>query len=304
MLKGPEASPATYWAIASVLQEAGLPAGCLNTIIHRREDAAEIASSMIAHPYVKKINFTGSTTVGAAIASLAGKYLKPTVMELGGKAPSIICEDADINKAAIECVKGAFIHAGQICMSTERIIVHESILSEFRTALKGAIDRLSSIIGVPQLISAQQVEKNKGLISDALEKGAKALHSHTQHTEESTTLMAPVIIEGVKPGMDLYYTESFGPTVSLIAVSSDEEALRIANDTEYGLSASIFTRDLRKALRMARKIETGAVHINSMTIHDEAALPHGGVKSSGFGRFNGVRGLEEWIWTRVVTYDE
>ncbi|KAJ5982630.1 NAD-dependent aldehyde dehydrogenase [Penicillium sp. IBT 35674x] len=159
-------------------------------------------------------------------------------------------------------------------------------------------------MGVPQLISAQQVEKNKGLVSDALAKGAKALHGHTQYTEESTTLMAPVIIEGVKPGMDLYYTESFGPTASLIAVSSDEEALRIANDTEYGLSASIFTRDLRKALRMARKIETGAVHINSMTIHDEAALPHGGVKSSGFGRFNGLRGLDEWIWTRVVTYDE
>jgi acyl-CoA reductase-like NAD-dependent aldehyde dehydrogenase len=286
------------------MHEAGLPAGCLNTIIHRREDAVEIASTMIAHPYVKKINFTGSTTVGAALASLAGKYLKPTLMELGGKAPSIICEDADINKAAIECAKGAFIHAGQICMSTERIIVHENILSEFRTALKGAMDKVSSLMGVPQLINAQSVEKNEGYISDAVAKGAKALYSDAKPTEELKTRMAPVIIEGVKPGMNLYHTESFGPTVSLIAVSSDEEALRVANDTAYGLSASIFSRDLRKALRMSRKIETGAVHINSMTIHDEAALPHGGVKDSGFGRFNGLRGLEEWVWTRVVTYDE
>jgi acyl-CoA reductase-like NAD-dependent aldehyde dehydrogenase len=114
VLKGPEAAPATYWALAAVLHNAGLPAGCLNTIIHRPADAAKITTALIAHPAVKKINFTGSTAVGSIIASQAGKYLKPTVMELGGKAPAIVCEDADVQNAALQCALGAFLHAGQV----------------------------------------------------------------------------------------------------------------------------------------------------------------------------------------------
>ena len=132
VLKGAEASPGCYWAIASALHEAGLPAGCLNTIIHRPQDASEITSSLIANPAIKKINFTGSTNVGSIIASLAGKYLKPTVMELGGKAPTIVCEDADLQQAALGCALGAFLHAGQICMATERVLVNAKIADQFK----------------------------------------------------------------------------------------------------------------------------------------------------------------------------
>ena len=306
ILKGPEAAPATYWALASILHAAGLPAGCLNTIYHRPADAAKVTQTLITHPAIKKINFTGSTAVGSIIASLAGKNLKPTVMELGGKAPSIVCEDANIQTAALQCALGAFLHAGQICMATERILVNSKIADEFRTALKGTVEQVfgEQGMGVPQLVTSAPVEKNKKLLEDALSKGAKTVYGDASHNEESKTRMRPVIIENVKPGMDIYYTESFGPTVSLIIVNSDEEAIEIANDTEYGLSSAVFTEDLRIGLKIAKQIESGAVHINSMTVHDEAALPHGGVKRSGFGRFNGLPGLDEWVRSKVITWKD
>lgn len=267
-----------------------------------------MTSAIISHPAIKKINFTGSTAVGSIIASMAGKYLKPTVMELGGKAPSIVCEDANIQTAALQCTLGAFLHAGQICMSTERILVNAKIANDFRAALKATMEQVFSEgpqgFGVPQLVTSAPVEKNKRLLADALSKGANTLYGDASHNESSTTRMRPVIIENVKPGMDIYHTESFGPTVSLYVVDSDDEAIRIANDTDYGLSSAVFTEDLRRGLNIARQIESGAVHINSMTVHDEPALPHGGVKKSGFGRFNGLPGLEEWTRSKVITWKD
>lgn len=306
ILKGPEAAPATYWALASILHEAGLPAGCLNTIYHRPADAAKVTNTLISHPAVRKINFTGSSAVGSIVASIAGKNLKPTVMELGGKAPSIVCEDANVETAALQCVLGSFLHAGQICMATERILVNAKIVDQFRSALKATMDKIFSDqgMGVPQLVTAAPVEKNKKLLADALSKGATAIYGDPDHDESSKTKMRPVVIENVKPDMDIYHTESFGPTVSLIVVNSDEEAIAIANDTEYGLTSAVFTEDLRRGLRIAREIESGAVHINSMSIHDEAALAHGGVKKSGFGRFNSLQGLDEWVQTKVVTWKD
>ncbi|OAP58865.1 hypothetical protein AYL99_06162 [Fonsecaea erecta] len=303
ILKGPEAAPATYWAIASILHAAGLPAGCLNTIYHRPADAAKVTSALISHRAIKKINFTGSTAVGAIIASQAGKYLKPTVMELGGKAPSIVCEDANIATAALQCALGAFLHAGQICMATERIIVHEKVADKFREALRQTMDQVFAA-DVPQLVTAAPVAKNKKLLADALSKGATTVYGDAAHDEPSATRMRPVVIENVNATMDIYHTESFGPTVSLYVVADDEAALRLANDTDYGLASAVFTEDLRRGLRLARAIESGAVHINSMSIHDEPALPHGGVKRSGFGRFNGVPGLEEWVRTKVITWKD
>ncbi len=307
MLKGPEAAPATYWALASIFHNAGLPAGCLNTIYHRPgPDAAKVTSALISHPAIKKINFTGSTAVGSIVASQAGKLLKPCVMELGGKAPSIVCEDANIQTAALKCALGAFLHAGQICMATERIMVNAKIADEFKAALKGTMDQVfgEQGMGVPQLVTAAPVEKNKKLLADAVSKGAKPVYGDPDHHEPSKTKMRPVIIEGVQPHMDIYHTESFGPTVSLYVVDSDEDAIAIANDTDYGLSSAVFTEDLRRGLKIARQIESGAVHINNMTVHDEAALPHGGVKKSGFGRFNGLPGLDEWVRTKVITWKD
>jgi acyl-CoA reductase-like NAD-dependent aldehyde dehydrogenase len=289
-----------------VLNSAGLPAGTLNTIIHRPADASKITTALIANPAIKKINFTGSTTVGSIIASLAGKHLKPTVMELGGKAPSIVCEDADINNAAMQCALGAFLHAGQICMSTERIIVHRNIVEKFKPALKSTLDNLFSdnAMGVPQLVTAAPVEKNKKLLADAVSKGAGVVYGDPNANEESKTKMRPVVVENIKENMDIYHTESFGPTVALYTVDSDEEAIKLANDTDYGLASAVFTEDLRRGLKIARQIETGAVHINSMSVHDEAPLPHGGAKKSGFGRFNGVMGLEEWSRTKIITWKD
>lgn len=236
---------------------------------------------------------------------MAGKHLKPTVLELGGKAPAIIAEDADVQNAAAQCALGAFLHAGQICMSTERILVNAKVAKQFREGLKFAMDNIFSEKdqrASAQLISALPVEKNKKLLQDAISKGATVLYGDANHIEPSKTKMRPVIIENVKPNMDIYQTESFGPTVSVIVVNSDEEAVAIANDTDYGLNAAVFTEDLRRGLRIAKQIEFGAVHINSMTVHDESALPHGGFKKSGFGRFNGLEGLQEWVHTKTITW--
>lgn len=302
MLKAPEFSPRCTWAIASVLAEAGLPAGVLNVIAHQTSDAKAVTEALIENPLVKKVNFTGSTAIGRVYGSLCGKNLKPVLLELGGKAPAIIWHDADLKAAAHACALGSFLHAGQICMSTERVIVHKSISSPFAEEFKSAVETIfSSKEDAPVLINAAAVKKNKNLVTDATSKGAKILAGNINASESSDTRLRPIIISGVKPSMDLWYTESFGPTVSFIEVETEEEALKIANDTEYGLTSAVFTNDLRTGLRFAKGIESGAVHINGMSVHDETALPHGGVKASGYGRF-GSTGMQEWLRTKTVTF--
>lgn len=287
-----------------VFREAGLPKGVLNLIVHEPSDAATVTSSLIANPQVKKINFTGSTAVGRIIAKQAGEHLKPVVLELGGKAPAIVWEDADLDLAAQQCVLGSFIHSGQVCMSTERILVHKAIKDTFRHKLAAAVAAMFPTDGeAPILINSVAAQRNKELVANATERGATILHGDVNAREISNTRLRPIIIDKVTPDMNIYKTESFGPTVSVMDIESEEEAIRIANDTEYGLAAAVFTQDLRRGLRFAQEIETGAVHINSMTVHDEAGLPHGGAKSSGYGRFNASMGLEEWTRTKTITFD-
>lgn len=225
-----------------------------------------MTNALIEAPAVKKITFTGSTAVGSIIAAAAGKALKPVVMELGGKASAIVCADADLQLAATQCALGAFAHSGQICMSTERILVHECVRAEFEEELGKALDTLAQgSEDSPVLIAAAGVEKNRKLIGEALKGGAHVVHGDVDLKEISETRMRPIVVGGVTEKMDLYHQESFGPSVSLIAVESEEEAIRIANDTEYGLSGAVFTRDLAKGLSIAKQIESGAVHINSMS---------------------------------------
>ncbi|KAE8450712.1 hypothetical protein EG329_006057 [Mollisiaceae sp. DMI_Dod_QoI] len=302
ILKAPEFSPVCSMGIVQALHDAGLPDGVLNLIAHRPEDAAQVTKYLIESPVIKKVNFTGSTAVGKIIAELAGRNLKPVLLELGGKAPAIVWEDADLELAANECVVGAFLHAGQICMSTEKVIVHENVIEKFEEEFKKAVKNFAPEGGeAPVLINPVGVQKNQKLLKDAVGKGAEIFHG--DHEAGKGAQMMPVIVKGVKKEMDLYYTESFGPTVSMMVVKTEEEALDLANDTEYGLSAAIFTKDLGRALRMAREIESGAVHINGMTVHDETALPHGGMKASGYGRF-GASGLDEWVRTKTVTFKD
>lgn len=302
VFKASELSPRSLGVVGTVFREAGLPDGVLNVIQHAPEDAAAVTKALIEHPAVKKINFTGSTAVGRIIAELAGKNLKPVLLELGGKAPAIILNDADIPLAARACAMGAFLHSGQICMSTERLLVEKGISAKFADELKVAIEEMFPSSGPALvLVSNAGVKKNKGLLADAESKGASIIFGDAKAEEKQEGYMRPVVVKGVKKGMDLYYTESFGPTVSFFEVENEDEAIKIANDTEYGLSSAVFTKDLARGLRLAKRIESGAVHINAMSVHDEPGLPHGGIKSSGFGRF-GSLGLEEWVKTKTITY--
>ncbi|KAH7180647.1 aldehyde dehydrogenase domain-containing protein [Fusarium sp. MPI-SDFR-AT-0072] len=303
VFKASEVSPRTLWAIADVFREAGLPDGVLNVIFHERANAAAVTAALIEHPEVKKINFTGSTPVGRIIGKLAGENLKPVILELGGKAPAIVWEDADLDLAALQCTLGAFMNSGQVCMSTERILVHKNVKDEFEKKLSATIEQVFSSKGdAPILIASAPVEKNKALIKDAISKGASLVHGNPDVEESSKTRMRPIVVRDVTTEMDIYKSESFGPTVSLMAIETEEEAIKIANDTEYGLSSAVFTSDLQRGLRIAREIETGAVHINNMSIHDESGLPHGGAKASGYGRFGASAGLDEWTRTKNITF--
>lgn len=303
IFKCSESSPATHWAIVSALYEAGLPKGCVNTIIHRPQDAAVITLALIESPAVRKINFTGSTRVGSIIASQAARLLKPSVMELGGKAPAIVCSDADIEKAAAGCAEGRLTNHGQVCMCTERIIVHSSVVDKFKSAFQKYLDQHYADPQGLILVNEIAVKKNKDLIQDAVAKGAKIVYGDGDtSTVDKKTAMKPVVVENVNQDMDIYHLESFGPTVSIYVVDSDEEAIALANDTDYGLAAAVFTEDLRKGLHIAKQIQSGAVQINSKSIHDDMNITHGGWKSSGFGRFNSIDGLREWVQTKSITW--
>lgn len=303
VLKATELAPRSMWGIVSVFNEAGIPKGVLNMIATEPASAADVTTSLISNPHVKKINFTGSTAVGRIIGKLAGEHLKPVVQELGGKAPAIVWEDADLELAAKECALGSFLNAGQICMSTERVIVHKAIAQKFKETFASTVEKIfASGPKAPILISSAAVEKNHKLVKDATSKGASLVYGDPDKDDSSATRMRPIILEKVTRDMDIYYGESFGPTVSLFEVETEEEAIDMANDTEYGLTSAVFTEDLRRAMRFARAIETGAVHINGMSVHDESALPHGGAKASGYGRFNATHGLEEWVRTKTITF--
>ncbi|KAJ5106509.1 hypothetical protein N7456_003184 [Penicillium angulare] len=305
VLKGSELAPKCFWALGDVFRQAGLPAGCLNVIYHQPSDAAAVTNALIAHPAVRKINFTGSTMVGSIIASTAGKYIKPVLLELGGKASAIVLDDADLDKAAMNCALGSFMHSGQICMSTERIVVQRGVADEFKTKLAATAERLfgkdAPALG---LVNAAAAAKNKRLVADAVSRGANVLFGDAGANESRDTLMRPIVVEGVKKDMDMYATESFGPTVSLMVVDTEEEAVALANDTEYGLTSALYTTNLFRGLRVAKQLEAGAVHINALTVHDEPVLPHGGWKSSGFGRFGGIAGYDEFLQTKTVTWHE
>lgn len=192
-------------------------------------------------------------------------------------------------------------------MGTERIAVHESIRKPFIEALKQTIDTIYGSKGqTPTLISSSSRNRVQKLVRNAVEKGAKTLYgsAEDQKLSQLASEFHPVVLTYIQPEMDLHYSESFGPIVSVYTFETEDEALKIANDTEYGLAGAIFTQDLAAGLRLAKRYTTGAVHINSMTIHDEAALPHGGAKKSGFGRFNGSQGLDEFLRTKVVTWED
>ena len=303
VLKASEESPGTHLAIAEVFQEAGFPKGVLNVLTNAPADAADVVDELIAHPQTRRVNFTGSTKVGRIIAEKAGKHLKRVLLELGGKAPMIVLGDADLDAAAAAANFGAFMNAGQICMSTERIVAEKPVAETFakKLAAKAATlkvgDPLQPGTQIGSVINKAAIARVQELVDDAVAKGAKILCGGKTHG----TCYAPTVLFGVTPEMRIYGEESFGPVVSIVIADTDQDALCIANDTEYGLSSAVFSRDVNKALRFAEQLQTGICHINGSTVHDEPQMPFGGVKDSGYGRFGGKAALEEFTELRWIT---
>ncbi|KAJ5118101.1 Aldehyde dehydrogenase N-terminal [Penicillium atrosanguineum] len=305
ILKSSELTPRCYWAIGRAFEDAGLPAGCLNVLHCRPQDAAEVVNAIIEHPAVRKINFTGSTAVGRKVARTCGQNLKPCLMELGGKNSSIVCADADLTTAVQGVLAGAFLNSGQICMATDRILVHSSIAPAFTEALKSALTSGTDTSSLPPtLVNAASKARVEALMSSAVTSGAHFISgsAKTNVPADAGVRLAPAILGGVKEDMAVWQEEAFASVAACMVFESEDEAIRLANSSGYGLSASVFTEDLRRGLAMAKRIQSGAVHINSMTIHDEPVLPHGGVKNSGWGRFNAAEGLNEFLSTKSVTW--
>ena len=305
VLKASEMCPGTHRLIGQAIAEAGLPNGVINVITNDPKDAAAIVEALVSHPAVRRINFTGSTRVGRIIAELAGRHLKPVLLELGGKAPLVVLDDADIDGAVNAAVFGAFMNQGQICMSTERLIVDASIADEFVSKLAARASKLPA--GDPRghvvlgsLISGQSAEKMDELIADAVKKGAKLVAGG----KRAGTVVEATVLDHVTPDMRIYSEESFGPVKPVIRVKDEDEAVRVANDTNYGLASAVFSKDVRRALAVAARIASGICHINGPTVADEAQMPFGGVKGSGYGRFGGKAAIAEFTDLRWITIED
>ncbi len=303
ILKASDVCPRTHGEIARAINDAGVPPGVVNLITHEGPDAADVVDELIAHPAVRRINFTGSTRVGRLVAENAARHLKRVLLELGGKAPQIVLADADIDEAVAAAKFGAFMHQGQICMSTERLVVDKSVVDSFASKLGERAGELT--VGDPRdpgtqigpMVNAAAVERVAGLVEDAVSHGAEVVTGG----EPDGPLFPPTVLNGVTSEMRIYSEESFGPVVGIVSVDGPEEAVRVANDTEYGLAASVFGGDVPTALDLARQIESGICHVNGATVHDEPQMPFGGVKASGFGRFGGKAALDEFTELRWIT---
>jgi len=304
VFKGNENCPRTHQLIVQAFQDAGFPPGVLNYITNAPAQAAEVVEAMVAHPAVRRVNFTGSTRVGKLIAMTCAKYLKPAVLELGGKAPLLVLDDADLEAAVNAAAFGSFMNSGQICMSTERLVVDSKVADDFvamfvkkAKALALGDPRKPDPVVLGSVIGMGTVEHCNALIDDALAKGAKLLCGG----KSDHTLMPATVLDHVTPAMRIYGEETFGPVKCIVRVEGVEAALACANDNEYGLSAAVFGRDIARALNVAKRIESGICHINGPTVHDEAQMPFGGVKGSGMGRLGGKAGIAEFTDLRWVT---
>jgi acyl-CoA reductase-like NAD-dependent aldehyde dehydrogenase len=306
VLKASELSSATHFLLVRMMHEAGLPPGVLNLITNAPADAGKVVEAMIAHPAVRRVNFTGSTRIGRIIAEVAARHLKPVLLELGGKAPLLVLKDAAVDQAVRAAAFGAYMHQGQICMSTERVVVDKTIADELAGKLAAKAATLSA--GDPKLGSAQlgamitpeAATRIQALIDEAVSKGAKLLAGRAPQG----ALMDAALLDHVTPEMRIYHEESFGPITCIVRVADVEEAIRAANDTEYGLSSAIFTSDITLALQIAQRLDFGACHINGPTVYDEAHVPLGGMKASGWGRFGGTPGIHEFTEIQWVTIED
>ncbi|MFJ5231743.1 aldehyde dehydrogenase family protein [Kitasatospora sp. NPDC088391] len=286
--------------IAKVFEEAGLPAGLLNVVL---TDIAEIGDAFIEHPVPKVISFTGSDSVGRHVATVAAGHLKRTVLELGGNSALVVLDDADLDYAVDAAVTSRYLHQGQICMAANRILVDRAVFAEFSE--KFTAKAASLVVGDPgdpatqlgPLINSAQAEAITGEVERAIADGARPL----LHGSTVGTLVRPTVLTDIPADAPILRREVFGPVALLIPFDGEDEAVRIANDTPFGLSGAVHTADVERGVRFAQRIDTGMMHVNDGTIADEAVVPFGGEKSSGTGRLNGDSSIEAFTTVKWIS---
>ena len=290
---------------AEILEEAGIPAGVFNVITCSRDSVGAVGDEMIENPDVRAISFTGSTAVGRHIAAKAGAHLKKACVELGGKDSMIVLEDADLDAAARAANFGAFMHQGQICMSTEKLLVQDAVCDDF---LDRSLDRAKKLRTGPTgdkdnvigpLVNNRQALRVKALIDDAVAKGARL----ELGGKAWDNFVEPTVLTHVDSSMNIWHDETFGPVVTVSPFGSDDEAVALNNDTEYGLTGAVWSRDESRALRIAGRLETGIAHVNCQNVNDEPHVPFGGTKASGIGRYGGRWSLDAFTELRWITLD-
>ncbi len=286
--------------IGKIFEEAELPAGLLNVVV---TDIAVIGDAFVEHPIPRVISFTGSTAVGRHVAEVCARNFKKILLELGGNSAFIVLDDADLEYAVDAAVFSRFTHQGQICMSANRVLVHQAVFKDFterylekvRSLTVGNPREESTIMG--PLITAKAAEGLNAAVDKAIEDGATAVIRGSV----DGGLMEPVVLLDVKPDMEVAQRELFGPVVSLIPFADDDEAVAIANNTQFGLSGAVHTGDIDRGIELAKRVETGMIHVNDYTIHDEPNVAFGGEKQSGLGRLNGPWSLDEFTTFKWVS---
>lgn len=306
VLKPSEETPVSGGLLlAKCFEEAGAPEGILNVVTCSRANVGAVGGELIVNPQVSGISFTGSTAVGRQVGAKAGSLLKKACLELGGKDALIVTDDADLNRAVNAATFGCFMHQGQICMSVERILVHDSVAEEFTSRFVKNVKTLgvgdpaqpANVIG--PIINRRQLEKIHDQVTEAKAMGANIRTGG----KYDGLYYRPTVLTNVTAQMRVFFQETFGPVAPIMSVRDDEEAINVANDSEYGLSAGIMTGDEERGLAIARRLQTGMAHVNDSPVNDEPIVPFGGVKNSGLGRHGGTASLEAFTETRWLTLD-
>ncbi|MFC4856745.1 aldehyde dehydrogenase family protein [Actinophytocola glycyrrhizae] len=286
--------------IAEIFEAAGLPAGLLNVVI---TEIPVIGDAFVEHPVPRVISFTGSAAVGRHVAEVAVRNFKKPLLELGGNSALIVLADADLELAVDAAVFSRFTHQGQVCMAANRVLVHRDVFDEF--AEKYVAKAASLPVGDPRdeatilgpLINQRQADNLAALVEQGIAQGARPL----LRGEVNGTLFHPTVLTDVTPEMPVMQEEMFGPVACLVPFDTEDEAVAIANDTRFGLSGAVHTRDLDHGVELAKRIHTGMIHVNDSTIHDETIVPFGGEKQSGLGRLNGDWSLEEFTTLKWIS---
>jgi len=302
VIKPPALTPLTTIFFAKLLEEAGLPAGVVNVVQTARSSA--LSAPIIADPRLRKLSFTGSTEVGRKLIAQAADGILRVSMELGGNAPFVVFEDADLDKAVDGAMMAKFRNIGQACTAANRFIVHESIAEEFASRVTERVKAMKIGRGtedgvtIGPLIDGDAVAKAQQLVGDAVDRGARLLAGGNA-LEGAGTFYEPTVITDVAAGSDILREEIFGPVLAIATFADEAEAVRLANDTEYGLVSYVFTEDLGRGHRMIEALETGMMGLN-VGVVSNAAAPFGGVKQSGIGREGGAEGIHEYLSTKYT----